>query len=126
MAETVTTPTTPANGAPSGGPVLPAEIQLWREDVSSASFTPRQLRMVRETFGRAYAEVMADEASDDRLRLLGWLKLQEDVGPFPIELMDDVRIKLPPVGADGKAMGRPDPFDAASSTPSSDSAGGGE
>ena len=118
MAEALTQSTTNEHPLPS----LPKEVKLYRQD-GSAGLTPRQMRAVRESFGGRSITQIED---DERLVVVAWLKLQEELGQFLVEMMDDVVIR-PQIGADGQMESSPpDPTAGARSSSSSPSADSGE
>lgn len=112
----------PAVTAITRSPALPAEVSLFREDLAAPAFTPRMLRAIRDAYGRSFGELMADEHSDDRLVVIAWLKLQEAHGPFPLEAMDDVLVRLKLAESGEVASAPADPTESASLSSSSDSA----
>jgi hypothetical protein len=91
----------------------PSEVVL-RADEMEIGFTPRELRMIRESSGRSWSQIMADDDSDEKFAILGWLKLRRDGHQLAYSDMDDVVIRMT-----GEP---PDPTSVAPSTSSPPSA----
>jgi hypothetical protein len=100
----------------------PTEVVIHRADMANPRFTPRELRLIRETLGRSFSSVLADEESDDKFVVLAWLKLRRDGHELAWEEMDDVVLTF--VTAEPEAA--PDPMNGQPPTISPRSAGSGE
>src|SRR5262245_39013071 len=101
-------------------PGLPDQVELLRDDISSPRFTPRELRMLKDTFGRSFGQLLADEDTDDKFTALAWIKLRRQGYDVPLDAMDDMVIEVKP-----GEMEPVDPSTGSSSTPSPPSAGTG-
>ena len=75
---------------------LPEEVRLVKEDLQVNSFTPRELRLVKEQTGTALSKLVQDTDSDEKLVVLAWLKLrrQPEFAGVAYDELDDVRIVL--------------------------------
>lgn len=105
--------------ATQNGLALPAEVTLQASE-AEVKFTPRELRMIREFYGRSFTQIVSDDDTDDKFSVFAWLKLRRagyDVTP---EDIDDTVIA--PTGD----VEPPDPTFGANSTTSLDSASSGE
>jgi hypothetical protein len=92
----------PVTHLAAGGRPLPQEIVL-RADELEVAFTPRELRMVKETLGRSWSQINVDETDDDKFAVQAWLKLRRDGYDVELGDLDDVVIRL------GDAGDAPDP-----------------
>lgn len=77
-------------------------------------FTPRELDMIKEQTGRSYSAIVADDDSDDKFVVTGWLKLRRAGHDLDLADMRDVIIEL--------STEPPDPTNAGRSSSSSTSA----
>src|SRR4029077_17061454 len=55
---------------------LPDEVTLRAAEIANPRFTPRELRLIREHTGVSLSKLLADEDSDDKFVVFGWLKLR--------------------------------------------------
>jgi hypothetical protein len=55
---------------------LPEEVVLRQAEIANPRFTPRELRLIREHTGASLSKLLADEDSDDKFVIFGWLKLR--------------------------------------------------
>jgi hypothetical protein len=102
-------------------PHVPTEVTLTRDDLAAPRFTPRELRQIKDTFGRSFGQLLADEDTDDKFAALAWIKLRRLDHQVSLEEMDDVVITVNP------GLVTPvDPTTEGSSTGSPPSAGTGE
>lgn len=109
--ETVTEITTPL--------AWPDQVTLSVEEMSNPRFTPRELDLIQEQLGRSFSAVMQDEDSDDRVKVIAWLKLRRDGHKMSLDDLADVVI--------GFAVGDSEnPTNATPPTGSPTSATGGE
>jgi len=74
---------------------LPEQLTLTRDDLGSPRFTPRELRMIKEAFGRSFWEVMQDD-TDDKFVMLAWLKLRREGHELGVDDLDDTIIQISP------------------------------
>ena len=72
----------------------PPEITLYREDLQSPRFTPRELRTIKEVTGGSFAQVLQNDDSDDRFVVFAWLKLRREGYDVEWSAMDDVVIEV--------------------------------
>jgi hypothetical protein len=74
--------------------------------------------MVRETFGRSWSSITADEADDEKFVVSAWLMLRRDGYEVALDDMDDVVIRI--------AIEEPDPTrpELSESSPHSADSGG--
>lgn len=73
----------------------PGEVTLNKADVQAPRFTPRELDLVEEAYGKPFSGVLGDETSDRKLVALAWLKLRRDGwGDLLLEDMADTVITL--------------------------------
>jgi hypothetical protein len=87
---------------------MPTEVEL-RADEFEVGFTPRELRQIKESCGRSWSQVVADETDDsDRFKVFAWLKLRREGHTPTFDDMDDVVIRI--------VAAPPDPTSAAPST----------
>jgi len=73
---------------------LPDEVVLRAEELATPRFTPRELRLIQEHLGRSFSQLVTDEASDDKLAVVAWLKLRRDGYDVSWDEMDDVVISI--------------------------------
>jgi len=99
---------------------LPDQVELLRDDIASPRFTPRELRTLKEQFGRSFGQILADEESDEKFTALAWIKLRRQGHQVELTDMDDMVIVIRPEQA-----ARVDPSSGGSSTGSPPSAGTG-
>lgn len=76
-------------------------VSLTTEDLQALRFTPRELRLISEQFGRSLSAILDDEQSDDKFVMFAWLKLRRDGHDLDRDAMDDVLISF--------EVGKPDP-----------------
>jgi hypothetical protein len=69
---------------------LPDEVVLTKAEIANPRFTPRELRLIREYTGHSMSELLADEHSDDKFVVFGWLKLRRQGYTVDWESMDDI------------------------------------
>lgn len=102
--------------------VTPDEVRLVKADLSPR-FTPRELATIKARYGRSMTALMQDEASDDRLIVVAWLRLRREGRDLELDDMDDIIIGLPTELEAGAAV---DPTNAtpANGSPPSVSSGG--
>jgi hypothetical protein len=74
--------------------IVPDEVTLYQEDLTSPRFTPRELDTVRDQVGRSFTQVLIDETSDDKFTVLAWLKLRREGVTVDWEEMRDVVISV--------------------------------
>ena len=86
MADTEVIPLQPR---PAG---LPAEVEITRAD-STPRFTPRELEMIKDRFGRSMTELTQDD-TDDKLVVLAFLKLRRQGLQVGFDDLTDVVIVL--------------------------------
>jgi hypothetical protein len=85
----------------------PDRVTLAGDDVSAA-FTPRELDAVKAHFGRAFSQIIADESTDEKFTVLGWLKLRRMGFDVSLDAMLDVVIELDANAVpDPTSVGRP-------------------
>lgn len=72
---------------------LPAEIIVQAGELS-VGFTPRELRMIRETLGRSWSQIVADETTDDKFTVFAWLQLRREGHNVGLDALDDVVIRI--------------------------------
>lgn len=94
------------------------EVIIRRVDMANPRFTPRELRMVREQLGRSFSEIVADDGSDEKFVVIGWLKLRRDGHELDWSEMDDVVLTF--------VTDEPDPTNGQPPSTSPRSAGTGE
>lgn len=94
------------------------EVAITGDDLRSPRFTPRELALIREQFGRSFSAIVADDESDDRFTVLAWLKLHRDHPDLTRDDIQDVVIRF--------EIDAPDPTNARPATISPRSAGTGE
>lgn len=70
--------------------VLPTEVHLSRDDLASPRFTPRELRLIKDTTGHSFTTLIGDDDSDDKVVVIAWLKLRRDGYDVTLADMDDV------------------------------------
>ena len=75
-------------------PELPDEVPLYRDDITAPRFTPRELRIVRDGFGKSLTELLVDEASDEKYTALAFLKLRRDYPGMTLDDIDDMVIAI--------------------------------
>jgi len=75
-------------------------------------FTPRELETIKAETGRSLMQLISDDESDEKFRVLAWLKLRRSSHPLEWDEMRDVII-----GLDEKA----EPVDPLNEPPSSGS-----
>jgi hypothetical protein len=105
---------------PIPAPQLPAEVELLRDDMAQPRFTPRELRTLKEQFGRSLGQILSDDESDDKFAALAWIKLRRQGFEVELEALDDVVITIRP-----SEVEKVDPSSGGSSTGSPPSAGTG-
>jgi hypothetical protein len=59
-------------------PSFPDSVTLYRNDLTSPRFTPRELDQVKEKLGRSFSAILTDEETDDKFTVLAWLKLRRE------------------------------------------------
>jgi hypothetical protein len=69
---------------------LPEEVVLRQAEIANPRFTPRELRLIREHAGVSLSEMLADEKSDEKFVVFGWLKLRRMGYEVDWEAMDDI------------------------------------
>lgn len=117
MAEPVTEFRTPSSSSSSNDRPLPAEVIL-RADELEVAFTPRELRMVKDTLGRSWSQITGDETTDEKFVVQAWLKLRREGYEVELGALDDVVIRVD--------VSEVDPTSAELSMSSPPSAGSGE
>ena len=73
-------------------PVVPGEVTIGRAD-GNPRFTPRELELIKDRYGRSMSELMQDD-SDDKFVTLGWLKLRRQGYQISFDDMQDIVIEL--------------------------------
>ena len=61
--------------ATQNGLTLPAEVTLQASE-AEVKFTPRELRMIREFYGRSFTQIVSDDDTDEKFSVFAWLKLR--------------------------------------------------
>ena len=72
---------------------LPVQVTLGTAD-RNVRFTPRELELIKDRYGRSLSELIADDSSDDKLVVLAWLKLRREGYPVGFDQMADVVVEL--------------------------------
>ena len=91
---------------------LPTEVSLGKAD-RNVRFTPRELELIKERFGRSLSQLIDDDDTDDKLVVLAWLKLRRAGFLVDFEQMRDVVVELtgdtPPDPLSGATSGTSPP-----------------
>lgn len=94
------------------------EVIVTADDLKNPRFTPRELKLIHEQWGRSFSAIVSDDSSDDKLVVFAWLKLHRDGHAVTREDIDDVLIRF--------EIDTPDPTNGRPPTISPSSAATGE
>jgi len=78
-----------AHAAMTNG-ALPDEVTLRAAEIANPRFTPRELRLIRDHTGVSLSKLLADEDSDDKFVVFGWLKLRRMGYDADWDAMEDI------------------------------------
>jgi hypothetical protein len=73
---------------------LPDQVVLLRDDLAAPRFTPRELRTIKEAFGRSLGQLIVDDETDDKFAALAWIKLRRQGVDADLADLDDVVIEI--------------------------------
>ena len=99
-------------------PAAPNEVTLTPQD-RNVRFTPRELEAIKGQYGKSLSTLIGDDDSDDKLVVLGWLKLRRAGYQIDLDDMLDVVVSLEGDSTPDPSNGEP----STTSPPSADSGG---